>query len=86
MPIIIIALLVARIVVSNALASFGEKVRQIDTRIADFTEENELLTQQVASASSLITITARANELGFVEPAKNQIMTMVEDQFPVALK
>ncbi len=86
MPLVIVFLLVVKIVATNTLASFGERVRAIDLRISHLTEENELLSQQVASASSLLTITVRATGMGFGEPTKSQMMTMVQDQFPVALK
>lgn len=86
LPVLIAGLLVIRIIVSNSLASFGENMRQIDLRIARMSEENELLSQQVASSSSLITIDERAAEFGFIEPTKSQIITMGQDQFPVALK
>lgn len=86
LPVFIAGLLLIRIVVSNSLASFGENMRQIDLRIVRLSEENELLSQQVASRSSLVAIGERAAEFGFVEPTKNQIITMGQDQFPVALK
>ena len=86
MPLIIILLLVIKIVATNTLASFGETVRTVDAKISRIAEENEPLRQQVASVSALVSIAARAGELGFIEPTKHQVMTMVQDQFPVALK
>jgi len=86
MPLVIVILLVVKIVATNTLASFGERVRTVDAKISRIAEENELLSQQVASASALVAIAARAGELGFIEPTKSQMMTMEIDQFPVALK
>ena len=86
MPLAIVALLIVRIVVANALASSGEKLRQTDATINILTEENELLVQHVASLSSLVAIEVRAKELGFIEPTKEQIITIAQDQFPFALK
>lgn len=86
LPVLIVGLLIIRIFVSNTLASFGENMRNVDSRITILQEENERLSQHVASSSSLVTIAARAAEFGFFEPVKGQIMTMAQDQFPVALK
>lgn len=86
MPVAIILLFVVRIVVANELASSGEKLRQTDVSISSITEENEILVQQVASLSSLVAIEVRAKGLGFVEPTKEQTISMAQDQFPFALK
>lgn len=86
MPFVILMLVVTRIVVANTLATSGEKLRQIDIKIANIQEENELLSQEVASLSALVALEARAKELGFVEPTKQQVMTIVQDQFPFALQ
>lgn len=86
MPLAIVALVIMRIVVANTLASSGEKLRQTDVNINSLAEENELLVQQVASLSSLVAIEVRAKELGFVEPTKEQTITIAQDQFPFALK
>lgn len=86
LPILIIVLFAIRIGLANSLAALGSDVQKIDDKIAFLAEENDALRQQIASASSLLTITQRAQALGFVEPAKDQVMTMVQDQFPVALK
>lgn len=85
-PVVIVLLVITRIVVANTLAMSGEKLHQIDTKIAKVQEENELLDQQIASLSSLVTIDVRARELGFIPPAKGQVMTIVADQFPFALR
>ncbi len=86
MPVVVVVLIFVRIVVANTLAASGETLRQIDAKIASRQEENELLDQQVASLSSLVTIEVRARQLGFSEPSKGQVMTIVQDQFPFALR
>lgn len=86
MPVAIVVLVIGRIVVANTLASSGEKLQQTDVKISSLVEENELLVQQVASLSSLVTIEVRAKELGLVEPTKKQTITIAQDQFPFALK
>ncbi len=86
MPAIIIFLFVVRITVANNLASLGGQVREMDGRIATLSEENEQISLEIASASSLVTLSVVARRLGFVEPEKSQVITMTEDQFPVAFK
>lgn len=83
LPCAAVALVIAQILVANHLASSGEQLQTIDTRIAGLTEENQVLSQQYASASSYLTVAARAVEQGFVEP--EQFVTLGADQFSVAL-
>ena len=55
-------------------------VRDYDRSISD----KEVLALAVASASSLLTIHARAAEMGFVEPTAKQTITMDSESLPVA--
>jgi hypothetical protein len=84
LPIVAVMLAVIEIVLTNQLAGSGKAVRSVDLTVDALRQENELLTQRVASASSLITIYARAKESGFIEPAKSQYITIVPEQLPVA--
>ncbi|MEK7129881.1 MAG: hypothetical protein AAB803_02565 [Patescibacteria group bacterium] len=83
LPLILISGILIEFVLTNHLASLGREVRVIDERINQLREENEQLVGDVASASSLLTVSARASELGFVEP--EQYLTIGADQFPFAL-
>lgn len=58
-------LLVSQVVISNHLVSAGKSTVGIDEEIRLLESENEILRQQVAAASSLLTIQAKAAELGF---------------------
>lgn len=82
LPCIAVSLVIAQIVVANHLASSGEQLLAVDTKIGQLAEENQLLAQQYASASSYLTVSARAVELGFAEP--EQFLTVGPDQFSVA--
>ncbi len=85
MPVFAIALVVVEIVLTNRLAPSGHRVRQLDMAIDRLRQENDLLAQKVASASSLATISVRAQELGFVEPSKSQFVAVGSSELPVAL-
>lgn len=82
-PLFLVSGILIEFVFTNHLASLGREVRTIDERINQIREENEQLVGDVASASSLLTVSARAHELGFVEPV--QYLTIGADQFPFAL-
>lgn len=84
MPVIAGALIVTEIILTNQFAGSGSQMRSVDVDIDGLRQENALLTQQVASASSLSTIAAKASEMGLVEPSKNQYLA-VTAELPVAL-
>ncbi|OGG31609.1 hypothetical protein A3A63_00055 [Candidatus Gottesmanbacteria bacterium RIFCSPLOWO2_01_FULL_46_9] len=84
LPVLAVSLAVIEIILANQLAGSGKAVRSVDLTVDVLRQENELLTQRVASASSLITIFSRAKEIGFIEPAKSQYLTIVPEQLPVA--
>lgn len=77
-------LIVIEIILTNQLAGGGSQMRSVDSAIDDLRQVNALLTQQVASASSLTTIAAKAAEYGFIDPLKSQFLT-VAAELPVAL-
>ena len=65
LPLVAVLFLVIEIFVTNELAGFGKKVAQADRAIDALREENQLLTEKVASFSSLLTIEEKARTLGF---------------------
>lgn len=85
MPFVAVALVIVEIVLTNRLAPSGHRLRELDMAIDAVRQENDLLAQKVASASSLATIGVRAKEIGFVEPAKSQFVAVVSTELPVAL-
>lgn len=78
-------LIVIEIILTSQLVGSGHWVRSLDMSIDTLRQENALLTQQVASASSLLTISAKAAEMGFVPPTKSQFLTLQAGELPVAL-
>jgi len=84
-PLFALLLIIIELIVTNELAGLGREVSTMDSTIAVTHEENEQLSEQIASESSLIAIAVKAKELGFIEPSKSQYMTLGPEQFPVAL-
>ncbi|MBI5619716.1 hypothetical protein HY950_02025 [Candidatus Gottesmanbacteria bacterium] len=82
-PFFLVGGILVEFLLTNHLASLGREVRIIDEHISQVREENERLVQDVASASSLLTVTERAKELGFMESA--EYLTIGTNQFPFAL-
>ncbi len=82
-PLVILTLILAEFFVTNHVAGQGGNVGAIDQKIVATREENEMLRQEVASVSALVTVGARAIELGFIEP-KN-ILTIAPEQSSVAI-
>jgi cell division protein FtsL len=78
-------LAVIEIVFINQYAGTGHTIYAIDSAINSLTYENTVLEQRVASASSLMTIAAKAKDMGFSEPAKSQYLTVTLEEQPVAL-
>ena len=83
-PLIVCLLLITEIIVSNELAALGRKVSIHDSDIERIDEENQMLREEIASSSSLIAVTVRAQEAGFQDPRSGQILTLVPEQLPVA--
>ena len=82
-PFAILMLILAEFFVTNHLAGLGGNVGTIDQKIVQLREENELLRQEVASASALVAVSQRAAELGFVEP--KSVLTIGPEQSSVAI-
>ena len=84
LPVLAVLLIVTQVIVSNNLATLGGTMGKLDTAVSDARDTHEALEMKVASASSLLTVRARAVALGFHEPLSNQI-TSLPAQVPVAL-
>jgi cell division protein FtsL len=83
--VIIIALLLAgaKIVVSNRLATFGQRLSQIDQEIKDLRKEKYLLEEKIYQLASLEKINQRAQELGFCRTNEIVYLSL---EVPVALR
>ncbi|HUD19703.1 MAG TPA: hypothetical protein VMR81_04640 [Patescibacteria group bacterium] len=84
-PVVIAVFAIIEIFCINELAGSGKVVESVDNSIASLRQENDLLDQQVASASSLMTIASKSQLVGFIVPNKSQYLTVTSDELPVAL-
>lgn len=65
MPIFVVLLVVVELLVTNELAGFGKRLAETDRAIEVVKEENQLMSEKIASLSSLLTISEKAREFGF---------------------
>lgn len=84
-PITAVFLLVMQVVLSNQLTTHGKKVGELEKEVLFASDQKEMLEIEIASASSLLTIRDRAEELGFFEPTQKQILTLTPE-VPVAIR
>lgn len=83
LSIITILLLTAIIFYSCQLVTDGKAMKQTDNEIERLQQEGSVLSQQIASASSLLVVAEKAKIMGFVASA--DVVTIRPDQFVVAL-
>lgn len=84
-PLVVILLIVIELIWSNTLVTSGREVTSTDLAISALRQENEILSEQVASASALTTVAVRAHDAGFIDPKPSQFVMMNADTLPVAL-
>ena len=65
-----VALFFGQLVFANKLATDGEKLSNIEKQIKTIQEENVNLKVEVAKESSLVTISKKAQNLGFSKPTQ----------------
>ena len=68
---------------SSALASESLRAEDIKVEIARLDENNQIIETEILSHSSLLTISSRAAELGFVKPKE---FISLSNQDSIALK
>jgi cell division protein FtsL len=79
-------LFVLNVFTANNTIDYGKKLSELDQRVAKLTNENETLSQEVASASALITIDQKARELGFVEKTNKNTIILSDETYQFALQ
>jgi hypothetical protein len=67
LPGLVIILGVLQFILVNELAGYGSEVQAINQKISILSDENELLTKQVAIANSLTVISEKALASGFIK-------------------
>ncbi len=86
LPFVAIFLVIIAIMLTNHLATSGAEIRDIDAAIEHVEHQNDLLRQEVASASSLRSISQRASQMGFVEALDASKFVIIRShELPVAL-
>lgn len=83
LPLVALVLIVCQLVISTELAATGMNVKNIDQKISDLSDENQVLEVKVASISSLAKIYDQAKASGFVKATTNTV-NITKEQFPVA--
>lgn len=76
------SLWVFQVVASNRLSTTGIELEKIQSELAKYKKENAILEEKVLAASSLMNISKKAKELGFVE-SKSQVY--INNPLPLAL-
>ena len=66
----VITLMFGNLVVSNVLATSGERLRSLENRKQNLTSQNERLRLEINTLSSLRTLEARATNLGLTGTVK----------------
>lgn len=64
------SLFVSQLVFANNLATDGQKLSNVDVEIQKLEAENTTLKVQIASVSSFVNLSKKAQELGFAKPSK----------------
>lgn len=82
-PILALVIILSEIIVTNELAVYGDKLNELDAQIEVVTDDSLRLQQKIASASSIIVISSKAEEMGLVKA--NDFISVTSDEFPFAL-
>lgn len=79
--ILIAVLAVFQIIISNKLSSYGRDISEISSKTNQILVENERLKKNIASSSAILTLTKRAQELGFSKKAE---VLYIDSEYAVA--
>lgn len=80
---LIIALSIARVIVSNNLSTAGLTVLKLENQLNSYKIENTMLREKLLSHTSLFYISSQASKLGFVE---NKTSFTLTKPLPLAIK
>lgn len=75
---LVVFLSIANIIASASFSSWGEKLRELESRSRDLKHENQLLEQTLVTSRSLTKLSENSEKLGFVE--RPQIVTLTQDE------
>ncbi len=75
-PILAFIFILMELIVANQLTLLARDVGNLEKSIANIEDENDMLSQEVASASALTTISQKAQLLGFRKSLASDYMTI----------
>ncbi|MBI2613626.1 MAG: hypothetical protein HYW62_02545 [Candidatus Levybacteria bacterium] len=81
---VIVVLSIVRVVVYNRLSTSGVLVGELEEQISLYKTQNAILAEEVLSSSSLTSIVARAQDLGFTN--KDKSLLVIKTSRPLAVK
>lgn len=70
LTVLVVGLFFTQLVFANSLATDGQKLAQIQSQITNLQAQNMTLKVQIAQASSLQTLSQKAQVMGFGSPEK----------------
>lgn len=83
---VVLALSLVQIGVSNSLTTGGIELAQIQTHIQDYQKQNAILKERIYSVASLTHIAQQAEKLGYVSATNAQSTLVIANPQPFALK
>ena len=78
---LVLLLTFVQFVISYRLATMGDRVRKAESRAVELEANNHLLTSQINKMGSLLEISTKANNLGFVRTTQ---VVHLKQEVPVA--
>ena len=78
----VVVLAVVQVVILNFNSTSGEQLRSLTLKILETESQNNILLQEIASASAIATISVRAKEIGFIQ---NKNVLSLSSSKPLAL-
>ncbi len=80
---VIVALGIVRVTIENSISTTGIELVRLQDKLSAYKKDNELLSEKYLENSSLLSISAKARQKGFVD-SKNQVY--LSAPLPLALK
>jgi hypothetical protein len=78
----VLVLIIANLIVSNTLATTGEKVKAYELRKYNLLRQNDKMNQEIIEKKTLSHIKARAEQLGMVKIIET---ISIDTQLPIAM-
>lgn len=79
MPIVVVFMSLFQLVQISGISHQGQEIDQIEQKLSQIREENEILANQAALAESYLYLKQKADELGFIVPTKTETINVAWD-------